>query len=149
MAVPSTPADAKGLLKAAIRDPDPVLYLEHKRTYRLVKGEDVYRPGSSSGMPIRGDVYGPVNYLAYVPFEQALPWSGHWDEVSAARAAALGFELLTALAVGFIASRRLLRSTALSIVEHPHFGRGELHGTRRGAGGNRGGGQRFRRQRHR
>ncbi|HEX3563308.1 MAG TPA: glycosyltransferase 87 family protein, partial [Solirubrobacterales bacterium] len=66
---------------------------------RLAKGEDVYGEGSSSGMPIRGDVYGPVNYLAYVPFEQALPWSGHWDEVSAARSAALGFELLTALAL--------------------------------------------------
>ncbi len=66
---------------------------------RLAKGEDIYGEGASSGMPIRGDVYGPVNYLAYLPFEQAFPWSGSWDEVSAARAAALGFELLTALAL--------------------------------------------------
>ena len=73
---------------------------------RLVKGDEVYGPGASSGMPIRGDVYGPVNYLAYVPFEQALPWSGSWDEVSAARAAALGFELLTALAL-FALGRRV------------------------------------------
>jgi 2-oxoisovalerate dehydrogenase E1 component beta subunit len=37
---PSFPADAKGMLKSAIRDPNPVLFFEHKRTYRLSK-EDI------------------------------------------------------------------------------------------------------------
>ncbi len=36
---PGTPADAKGLLTASIRDSDPVLFFEHKKTYRLFKAE--------------------------------------------------------------------------------------------------------------
>ncbi len=36
---PSDPADVKGMLIAAIEDPDPVMFFEHKKTYRLVRGE--------------------------------------------------------------------------------------------------------------
>lgn len=36
--VPSTPADAKGLLVSSVEDPDPVLFLEPKKLYRLAKG---------------------------------------------------------------------------------------------------------------
>lgn len=46
---PATPYDAKGLLKSAIRDDDPVIFLEHKRTYRLVRGEV---PDSEYTVPI-------------------------------------------------------------------------------------------------
>src|SRR5215208_4117267 len=76
---------------------------------RLTHGEDVYGPDFSEGLPpssdVRGDVYGPANYLAYIPFEASFPWSGHWDDVPAARAAALGFELLTALALYMLGCR--------------------------------------------
>jgi 2-oxoisovalerate dehydrogenase E1 component beta subunit len=47
--VPGTPYDAKGLLKSAIRDADPVMFFEHKKTYRLVKGEV---PDSDYTVPI-------------------------------------------------------------------------------------------------
>jgi 2-oxoisovalerate dehydrogenase E1 component beta subunit len=37
--IPSNPHDAKGLLKAAVRDPNPVVFFEPKKGYRLIKGE--------------------------------------------------------------------------------------------------------------
>jgi len=60
---------------------------------RIVDGDPLYGKGFSDDVE-RGDTYGPVNYLLYVPFEQALPWSGRWDDVPAAHGAAIAFDLL-------------------------------------------------------
>lgn len=49
VAIPSTPADAKGLLAAAIRDPDPVVVLEPKLVYRTARGEV---PGGDHVVPL-------------------------------------------------------------------------------------------------
>ena len=69
--------------------------------YASVIGAD--RAGAGEGIyghfPVdnaRGDTYGPVLYYAYVPFEALLPWSGRWDDLPAAHAAAVAFDLLTA-----------------------------------------------------
>ncbi len=53
-----------------------------------------------------GDTYGPFNYYAYVPFELALPWSGRWDDLPAAHAAAICFDLATVAGL-FVLGRRL------------------------------------------
>jgi hypothetical protein len=43
----------------------------------------------------QGDTYGPLNYIAYVPFELIWPWSGSWDDLPAAHGAAVFFDLAT------------------------------------------------------
>ena len=77
---------------------------------RLAGGDDVYGEEFGAELPesgdVRGDVYGPVNYEAYVPFELVLPYEGEWDDVPAAQAAAVAFTLLTALAL-FALGRRM------------------------------------------
>jgi Glycosyltransferase family 87 len=60
---------------------------------RIVDGDELYGEGFSEDVE-RGDTYGPVNYLLYVPFEQALRWSGAWDDLPAAHGAAIAFDLL-------------------------------------------------------
>ena len=79
---------------------------------RLVDGKPVY--GSFPKDNEHGDTYGPVAYEAYVPFEQALPWSGRWDDLPAAHAAAITFDLLTLLLL-FLTGRRI-RGPGLGIV---------------------------------
>lgn len=64
--IPSTPYDAKGLLKASIRDEDPVLFFEHKRAYRLIKGEvpldDYVLPIGKADVKREGDDITVITY---------------------------------------------------------------------------------------
>lgn len=53
-----------------------------------------------------GDTYGPAAYYSYTAFEQLLPWSGDWDDLPAAHAAAIFFDLGTIAAL-FLLGRRL------------------------------------------
>jgi len=72
--IPSNPHDAKGLLKAAVRDPNPVVFLEPKKGYRLIKGE-VAGPGeileplgvarvTRSGTDLTAIAYGMMHHYA-------------------------------------------------------------------------------------
>jgi hypothetical protein len=61
-----------------------------------------------------GDTYGPVNYETYIPFQQIFGWSGRWDDLPAAHAAAIVFDLL-AIALLFLLGRRV-RGPGLGIL---------------------------------
>jgi 2-oxoisovalerate dehydrogenase E1 component beta subunit len=67
---PSTAYDAKGLIKAAIRDPDPVLYFEHKYLYRRIKEdlptEDFVVPIGKAAIRREGDDLSIITYGAMV-----------------------------------------------------------------------------------
>jgi hypothetical protein len=60
---------------------------------RIAHGEPLY--GNFPEDVSRGDTYGPLNYLAYVPFEAIWPWQGAWDDLPAAHGAAVAFDLAT------------------------------------------------------
>ncbi len=53
----------------------------------------------------QGDTYGPVDYFAYVPFYALIGWSGSWDDLPAAHAAAIVFDLLTLLGLYWLGRR--------------------------------------------
>jgi hypothetical protein len=53
----------------------------------------------------RGDTYGPVSYLAYVPATLVWRWSGKWDSLPAAHATSIGFDLLAVLALFLVGLR--------------------------------------------
>jgi len=78
--IPGTPYDTKGLLTAALRDPDPVLFLEPKKIYRTVRGdvpdEDYTVPIGKANVPREGEdvtvfAYGAMLHVALEAAELA------------------------------------------------------------------------------
>jgi len=62
---------------------------------RIADGDQLYGEGEFPDNNAHGDTYGAANYLAYLPFEQVMPWSGDWDDLPAAHTAAVLFDLVT------------------------------------------------------
>ncbi|GAC1527148.1 MAG: hypothetical protein NVS2B6_14830 [Thermoleophilaceae bacterium] len=71
---------------------------------RILDGHGLY-DGTFAPDNQNGGTYGPANYLAYVPFVAVFGWSGHWDTLAAAHAAALTFDLLTVLGLFMLGAR--------------------------------------------
>lgn len=112
---PSTPADAKGLLIAAINDPNPVLYFEHKALYRSVSGpvSDDYSElelGKARQVQM-GDDISIITYGAGV----------HWAEDYAAEHVDISFDILdlrTLLPLDYNAIAACVKRTGKVLVLH-------------------------------
>jgi hypothetical protein len=72
--------------------------------HKLLHGHPLYGHWPSDNA--YGDTYGPVNYYAYVPFRAIFGWSGTWDDLPAAHAAAIAFDLLILLGL-YLLGRRI------------------------------------------
>ncbi len=108
---PSFPSDIKGLLNAAIDDPDPVLFLEHKKTYRLVKG-DV--PSGHYTIPIGlADVKHPGDSLTVVSY-------GLYVHQAIEAAKRLADEGLSVEVIDLRSIRPMDRTTILASVRKTH-----------------------------
>ncbi len=112
---PSTPMDAKGLLIAAINDPNPVMYFEHKALYRSVSGpvpEDYYEIEIGKARHVReGEEISIITYGAGV----------HWAEDYAAGHPEISIDILdlrTLLPLDYIAIREAVQRTGRVLLLH-------------------------------
>jgi hypothetical protein len=93
---------------------------------RIAHGEPIYDNFPEDIQ--QGDTYGPVNYLAYVPFESVMPWHGKWDDLPAAHAAAVVFDVATFVLLILLAlrirpgpaGRRLAATLAFGWAAYPY-----------------------------
>jgi hypothetical protein len=79
---------------------------------KLLHGKPLY--GHWPKDNAQGDTYGPVAYYAYVPFRAIFGWSGSWDTLPAAHAAAIAFDLLTLVGLFFLGRR--IRGPTLGVL---------------------------------
>ena len=112
---PSTPMDAKGLLIAAINDPNPVMYFEHKALYRSVNGpvpEDYYEIEIGKARHVReGDEISIITYGAGV----------HWAEDYAAEHPEISIDILdlrTLVPLDYLSIREAVRRTGRVLILH-------------------------------
>src|SRR3990170_4686362 len=84
--MPSTPADGKGLLTSAMRDPDPVIFFEPKALYRTAKGEvpevEHVVPLGKSRLVREGTEVSVITYGAMVPVAEEAAKEGEKEGVS-------------------------------------------------------------------
>ncbi len=112
---PSTPIDAKGLLIAAINDPNPVMYFEHKALYRSITGpvpEEYYEIEIGKARHVReGDEVSIITYGAAV----------HWAEDFAAEHPEISIDIVdlrTLLPLDLIAVREAVQRTGRVLLLH-------------------------------
>lgn len=112
---PSTPMDAKGLLIAAINDPNPVLFFEHKALYRSISGpvpEDYYEIEIGKARHVReGDEVSIITYGAAV----------HWAEDYAAEHPEISIDILdlrTLAPLDYLAIREAVQRTGRILILH-------------------------------
>jgi len=112
---PSTPIDAKGLLIAAINDPNPVMYFEHKALYRSVSGpvpEDYYEIEIGKAKHVRdGDEISIITYGSGI----------HWAEDYAAEHPEISIDILdlrTLAPLDYLAIREAVQRTGRVLILH-------------------------------